>query len=229
MIKDVYYSYLNPESIISLANQSLEIITTNHPKAEIFEKAIKNLKDSILKAEQAVGKTAKESLTDSVFRADTHRDATFIGFRNHIDAGLRRHRNPLYQEACAQISAIIDKHGRDVYKLPYAEQSTAFHAMLTELTSADVKPSLANASATGWVNELEMDQKDFDTVFLQRNVEKAADTSITDKEAIKLLKPELKNFYTLINAFYINGQTEFETSINEINSTIDRIITSAKR
>ncbi len=229
MIKTVYYSYLNPESLITLAYESLKIIKTNHPKDMVFAKSTTRLADAIKEAELAVGKTSKENLTDEVYQADANRDTTFIGFKNHIAAGLRRHRNPVYQKACEKINNIIEKYGSNVYKLPYPEQSTAFNSLLNEFNTQEIKPYLEASNSVEWINELALDQQDFDTIFLKRNTEKAADNSITDKEALKVLKPELNNFYTLINAFYINGKTELETTINEINSTIDRIMNSAKR
>ncbi|MAQ74909.1 MAG: hypothetical protein CL613_01085 [Aquimarina sp.] len=230
MIKDVYFSYLNPESLINLSTQSITVISTNHPDQPLLSTSISKLDAAIKEAEKAVGKTAKEALTGQVFQADSNRDSTFIALRTHIEAGLRRHRNTEYKTACERLYAIIEKHGKDVYKLPYAEQSTVFTALLQELKSGIVHQDVSTINAGGFVDDLDQDQQEFDTVYTKRNEEKAANTSITDRQAIKLLKPELNKFYTLINALYISEQVpDIDKSINEINSIIDRIMASAKR
>ncbi|WP_271764801.1 DUF6261 family protein [Aquimarina algiphila] len=230
MIKEVYYSYLNPENLISLAELSAKIVKNNHPDESLFSKSITNLNTTIKQAELAVGKSSKEALTNKVYEADTNRDATFIGFRNHIDAGLRRHRNVEYLEACKRLNSIINTHGRDVHKLPYVEQSTVFNSLQEALNTKTAKNDLVTTNTTDWVGDLSLDQQEFEMIFAQRNANKAANITITDKESVQLLKPELKKFYILINAFYINEQVSgLENTINEINSTIDRILVSAKR
>ena len=78
MIKDVYFSYLNPESLINLSTQSITVISTNHPDQPLLSTSISKLDAAIKEAEKAVGKTAKEALTGQVFQADSNRDSTFI-------------------------------------------------------------------------------------------------------------------------------------------------------
>ncbi|WP_378188288.1 DUF6261 family protein [Aquimarina sp. W85] len=230
MIKDVFYSYLNPENLTRLSRQSIKIITDNHPNQDAFIMFIDKLDATTTAAEAAIGTTTKEQLTDTVYQLDTNRDQTFIGLRDHLSAGQRRHRNQEYASACMRLLSVIVKHGRDISRLPYNEESAVINALINEITSANYANDLDITHTKAWVNELQKDQEAFENTYVQRTAEKVANTTLTDRESVKLLKPELNKFYTLINAFYLSDQIpNLEKSIDQINDTIDRIVASAKR
>ncbi|TPN89304.1 DUF6261 family protein [Aquimarina algicola] len=230
MIKEVHFSYLNPENLISLAEQSIGVIQKNHEAETVFDKSIQKAEAAITLARQAVGTSTKENLTDQVFTADMNRDTSYNAIRLHVEAGTKRHRNIQYQEASTRLQQLLNKHGRGINKLPYAEQSTAVKALLQELDTQTAQTDILITGLRGFVTDLDQDQQDFDIVFAKRNTEKAESTAITDKEAIRVLKPEMVNFYTLVNAFYINEQVPgIDTTIEELNVIIDRIVNSAKR
>ncbi len=230
MIRKFPYSLLSLENLITLSIESIKIIKNNHKEEQLFSKSLIRLQNAIEKAQKGVGKTQKEALTLELAQADAKRDDNFRGIRDHIEAGLNRHRNLKYQKACEYLDKMILKHGKDLYKSSYPEENTRLNKLLKELKTPKTQKNLQTVHLIEWVAELQLDQDYFEEVFTRRNNQKAAKDTLTDNEAIKLLKPELQKFYILVDAFYIDDTViDIEKSINEINSTIDRIIKSAKR
>ncbi len=229
MIKKFPYSSLSPEAMITLATESITTITTNHPDEAAFSKSITRLSNAKDEAQKGIGKTTKEALTAAVTLADAKRDDNYRGIRDHIEAGLKRHSNPLYQQACKRLDSILIKHGKNLIKSSYPVESSRLNKLFKDLETKQAIADLQIAHLTDWLSELKTDQIAFEKVFIERNKQKATKDTLTDDQTRKILTDALQKFYIVIDAAFIDETVAgVDVSINQINITIDRIVASAK-
>lgn len=229
MIKKIPYSYFSLKSLASFADQVISIVEKSHAEELMLAGMVQAIRESREKAIQAINSTLKEDLTEQVIQLDAQRDDSFVSLRNHIDAGLLRHRHPEYQEACKRLSVIFLKNGRMLNKLGYQEQSAALSSLFMDLSDASAMEDLKNIHALEWLEELKKDQEEFLIVYTQRGEEKAGKDIPRDEDAFKELKTAMDNLFILLNAFQISKQVSgLDATIDTINESIDRTLASMR-
>ena len=232
MIRSVPYSRLELPELLTLSDQSYQVVTERHPEAAILASALNPLSDAMDETRLALGSTTKEELTEQVEIADARRDDSYKALVAYIKAGLLRHSQLSYQEASKRLLAIINQNGgRSLYRYGYSKQTAALESLFKDLNSAEALKDLATIQATKWLDDLKADHEAFKTVYAQREKVRANKSKNipTDDSARRKLQPALENLYTLVDAFFISAQIEgLKETIDILNKTIDRALASAR-
>ena len=225
MINKVYFSSLNLNKLIKLAERSNNILEINHSDNLLIISVVENVNAIVSKAQAALGSGLVKNLTTEVFQKDTFRDETFKGLRMLIDAGLKRHARPDFQKACARLAKIFDSHGKNLYRWSYEEQTKALKALFKDLEQERAEQDLKMIGGADWLEELKHDQEAFDEVFLRHKKQREDEEKSADREVWLELKPALENLYTVLNALATTDQVEdLEETIDQINTEIDSIM-----
>ena len=227
MIRKIPYSTLNLKSLSSLSHQLVTIVEKNHADELMLSGMLKSIKDAMAKATLAVNAGPEEDISEQIVALDAKRDDTFVSLRNHIDAGLLRHRSPEYQQACKRLSEVFANNGRLLYKLSHDEQSDAMQALFQDLSTPQAMQDLSAIYALDWLGELKKDQEDFEALYHQRSEGGHAEDMPRDDEAFKDLKIALENLIILMNAFEISRQVpNLDNTIEFMNECIDQMLSS---
>ncbi|MEM9328065.1 MAG: DUF6261 family protein [Bacteroidota bacterium] len=225
MINKVYFSSLNLNKLIKLAERSNNILEVNHSDNLLIISVVENVGAIVSKAQSALGTGMVKNLTTEVFQKDTYRDETFKGLRMLIDAGSKRHARPDFQKASFRLAKVFDSHGKNLYRWSYEEQTKALKALFKDLGKEQAAKDLQMIGGSEWLEELKHDQKAFDEVFLRHQRQQEDQERSQDREVWLELKPALENLYTVLNALATTDQVEdLEQTIEQINSEIDLIM-----
>lgn len=230
MIEPVPYSTFSLSQLLTLGDQSYKIVKEQHPKNPLLAGVLERLSSAVETAEAAIGSTGKEALAEQVQLSDARRDDNYVGLCKHIEAGLKRHSSPAYQDACKRLIAIFNQNGRNLHRYSYASQTATLQSLFNDLDNAEAKADLSTVKATEWLKELKADQEAFDKVYAQRSKEKAGKDIPTDEAARKELKPAMENLYSVLNAFFISEQIRgLDSTLDILNETIARALASARQ
>ena len=225
MINKVYFSSLNLNKLIKLAERSNEILEVNHSDNLLIISVVENVGAIVSKARTALGNGMVQNLTTEVFQKDTYRDETFKGLRMLIDAGSKRHARPDFQKASFRLAKVFDSHGKNLYRWSYEEQTKALRNLFQDLEKDQAVQDLQAIGATEWLQELKHDQEAFDEVFARHKKQKEDEEKTADREVWLELKPALENLYTVINALATTDQVEdLDQTIGQINDEIDLVM-----
>lgn len=160
MIKNVRYSKLDLAKSKTLSEQSLSIINKNHPDNPLLSPMVQAVRAVLGGAESALGSTEKEALTESVTQADANRDDNIMGLEGHVRSGIKRHKNPAYQEACKRLYALFEKYG-PLERESYLDETGLLDALIADLKTPQATADLATVNATEWFGELVADADHF--------------------------------------------------------------------
>ena len=192
-------------------------------------RAIFGLQDCLPTAQRAIfGLKFAFRLLPATFLATP--DEIYIGLTGHIEAGLRRRSKPAYQEACKRLMAIVNQNGRALYSYSYNKQTATLESFFDDLDNDQSRADLETINATEWLKELKAANEAFKKAYAERVKQETSKDVPTNEAALKLLKPSIDSLFTVITAYYINGQVEgIEKTIGLLNEANARSLSAARQ
>lgn len=122
-------------------------------------------KQNFAKEDAALKKVMKSEFTEGIHDADKKRDDTFRGLVDTNMAALH-HFNPSIVAAAKRLKILFDTYG-NVSKKPANEETSAIINLLQDLKGKYANDIIV-VKLDDWVNELEDNNNDFDTLFADR-------------------------------------------------------------
>lgn len=227
MLKKLRTSFLLPKEIVDTATKYLEA-TSSISKKEPFISRITNLIEIDLKnLKEALDSLHLDDFVSKVSKADAYRDETFVGFREIVHS-FRTRRNNTLLEAYDRVWNVIEKHGIDLFKLSYLEQSQKMEELFSDLDQSEYQESLRILNALEIYNELKLTQMDFDAVYDGELDEEAKKNYPTLSEARGQILPHIN---ILIDAIAILEETEPGTHVGlvqNLNKVTSDVMARAK-
>jgi hypothetical protein len=149
---------------------------------------------------------------------DLLRDKYFNGMKNYVNSFLA---SDVAAEVLAaeQISAVIDKHGRNAASLSNAKETTALKLMLNEL-ERDLMPQIETLQATKRVQLLKAAQADFEATVTLRYANKSEKEPTTTQ----FRKELIERFRKLLNALEVDFEATHNATIGGYIARIDELI-----
>jgi hypothetical protein len=178
-------------------------------------------------ADDTLEQIRKSDYTPEIVKQDGLRDSTFRGLNDTVRAGLR-HFDPAKRAAAEKLVTLFDHYG-DLAGKPYNEETSAIYNLLQAL-----RGPYADAAATlelsGWIDELERNNTDFEKNVLERNSEYAGKTDLKMLEIRRQTGRCYLNIVERIEALcLINGDEAFAPFIKTLNANIERYKISINR
>lgn len=128
--------------------------------------------------------------------------------------------NTTISDAADRIYIILKKHGLDLAKLPYDEETAALQALFRDLEAAEALTDLGTIHAMDIYTELKTHQIAFEEAVINRGEERTA-KGPTNEEAIRELKPKLKHLFKMLE---VAEEEELVADIDETNILVNAII-----
>ena len=143
----------------------------------IFDRLVKNQKN-----------TLKSGLTDLLFSSNKNRGSAYLCLR-YIIHGMSLSIMDDVSAKANKLLAILDKHGKDVYRLGYNAESAALLSLFHEFDQAENQQLLVDLGLLLYYESLKTAQTDFDSVSTQKSEEKTVMNN--DSEAATLIVDEM--------------------------------------
>ena len=208
-------SYLAPEED-DKPEELLVRSTTSTPltnAVDVFKVAVDNF-DAALKD------SASLSSTTLAAEADTVRDNAWRGANNYLKA-MMAHPTSDVAQAASEMRALFDKYG-DPTSLSQTEESGILHNLLQDLNAVDSSQRAA-VNFDVWLTNLESSEAAFLSAVSLRTEEEATRQVGIVKEARVAADKSYRSLVELVNALVVvNGEDEYATFIDHVNTLIDR-------
>ncbi|MDR1864713.1 MAG: DUF6261 family protein [Bacteroidales bacterium] len=120
-------------------------------------------------------KIAKSGYISVIVRLDGVRDRTFLGLGESVKSASR-HYDPLRRQAAETLEPLFAHYG-NLAARPFNEETSAIHNFIQELRGK-YAGAVAQLDLQGWTDELEHNNRDFETAVLERNRETAGQSDL---------------------------------------------------
>jgi hypothetical protein len=162
----------------------------------------------------------KSGYTAEIVRLDGIRDGTYRGLTEVIKSGLH-HYFAQMREAAEKLELIIDHYGNLSAK-PYNEETSGIYNLLQDLRAKATEVS--TLSLSGWLNELETNNRAFETAILARNAEEAG--HVADINMLEIRRQTDRCYLDIVERLealmLIQGTVAFADFVNKLNANITR-------
>ena len=152
----------------------------------------------------ALNKITKSALTDDILAADSLRDSTFRGMVDTNRAALN-HYSAETREAARRLQIVFDSYGNLSGK-SLNEETSAIYNLLQELKNRSEE--VDDVALSGWVEELEKNNNDFEALVKDRYDETAQRTDFVLKEVRAKVDDAYRALTTRINALALLEESE---------------------
>ncbi|MDR1829246.1 MAG: DUF6261 family protein [Candidatus Fibromonas sp.] len=170
------------------------------------------------RADEALKKINKSSLTAQIQEADKARDEIFLGMAETAKGALK-HFNPEVRAAANRLKMVFDTYGNVAVK-PLNEQTSAVYNLLQELQGKYAQDAEA-VGITQWAVELQARNNAFSGLMKERFDETASRCDIVLREARVELDQSYFAIREKINALAIvEGEADYENFIRTLNAVI---------
>jgi hypothetical protein len=179
------------------------------------------------KADELLEQIRKSNFTALIAEKDGLRDNAYRGISETVYTA-KKHYDPTKRTAAESLSALIDHYG-NVADKPYNEETATIYNFCQDIRSKYAN-EISILDLTGWIDELERVNNDFEKTILDRNKEYA------EKDEGNMLDIRKKTDRTYLDIVeriealsLVKGNEQYETFIKNLNANIDRYILSVKR
>jgi hypothetical protein len=171
-------------------------------------------------ADKALEILRKSGYTAEVVRLDGVRDGNYRGLTETVKSGLHHYLVQI-REAAEKLEVILEHYGNLSAK-PYNEETSGIYNLLQDLRAKANEVSILNLS--GWLNELETNNRAFETAILARNAEEAG--HVADISMLEIRRQTDRCYLDIVERLealmLIQGNAAFTDFVNKLNTNITR-------
>jgi hypothetical protein len=178
-------------------------------------------------ADEALEKIHKSNFTALITQADELRDNAFRGLNANVRSALY-HFEKEKKTAAERLITLFDHYGNIADK-PYNEETASIYNFLQDIRE-QYQDEIGILDLTGWLNELEKTNNEFEKTIISRNQEYANRTELNMFDIRKKTGRAYLDIIERIEALMlIQGDEKFEPFFKTLNANIERYKTSINR
>lgn len=160
------------------------------------------------------------ALTEKLLKADASRDVAFRGFYN----SLKLYESfPETEKTDAAVALLkeINKYGKDIDRMNYAQESGALNNLLQDLAEEKNAALIGLLHVEDWLEKLKTAQTEFDALFVSRESENAGKQSGDVREARSAVQDMLDRLGKMINACeLVYGAEAYAPVCEKVNEAV---------
>ncbi len=225
-ITKIPFSTLSLESLLELAKECSEALSTKHSEDPILSAPITDLNEPMLKAKLAIASNRKQELTEEINEADFRRDRAFVGFRKYIEAHQFKDWDKNAQKAAANLITIIERHGKNLYREGLTVQSALLASLFEDLKKDQAQEDLDAIDAKKWLKHLTDLQEAFSDMVQRRDELEAKKDVPTKADAKAELVKKLSVLFSGLDFLTNTQSTKYGETGKLVNGIAERIIRS---
>jgi hypothetical protein len=178
-------------------------------------------------ADEALEPIRKSNYSSTIRQLDKVRGEAFVGLNTTMRAALKHF--DMKKRTAAERLVILFDHYSDLSDRPYNEETASIYNFLQDIR-AQYPTEIAELELTGWLNELERTNTEFENAILSRNREYVSRTKLNMLEVRRQAGRAYLDIVERIEALsLINGDEKFATFVNTLNANIERYKTAINR
>ena len=171
----------------------------------------------------------QKELTNDIHSLDKRRTTYFNGFNAHLRA-LKLFPDKNVVEAATRLKNIIDKFGKNITRLPLAEETAVHINILKEFDEAKSKSDISITGVKKWIDEIRKINEELHTLFKERINKEATIETGKSKSSRDSMQKSFTELCNRINALaLIEGEASYRTLIDNINREIERAMQIRKQ
>jgi hypothetical protein len=171
-------------------------------------------------ADEALEKIKKSNFTAAIIQADECRDDAFRGLSYSARSALF-HFDESKKAAAERLVTILDHYGNIADK-PYNEETASIYNFLQDIRN-QYSDEIDILDLSGWLNELERTNNEFEQIILKRNQEYAGRTELNMFNVRKKTDRAYLDIIERIEALaLIQGEEKFRDFFKTLNANIER-------
>jgi hypothetical protein len=171
-------------------------------------------------ADETLEKIAKSAYTSLIVQLDGVRDSTFRGLGEAVKSASR-HYDPMRREAAERLEPLFAHYG-NLAARPFNEETSAIYNFIQELRGK-YAGAVAQLDLQGWTDELERNNRDFETAVLERNRETAGQS---DLKMLNLRRQTDRCYLDMAErieaAILLHGEGAYADFVRTLNANIER-------
>jgi hypothetical protein len=179
-------------------------------------------------ADELLEQIYKSSYTALIVEKDALRDNAYRGISETVRTA-ERHYDPVKRAAAEKLVVLIDHYG-NVADRPYNEETATIYNFIQDIRGK-YATEIDTLDLTGWIDELERTNNDFEKTVLDRNKEYAGKDS--ELNMLDIRKKTDRTYLDIVERIealsLVKGDEVFTEFIKTLNANIDRYIASIKR
>jgi hypothetical protein len=178
-------------------------------------------------ADDALEQIRKSKYTSSIVLLDELRDNTFQGLNETVRSALR-HFDQGKRAAAERLVTLFNHYG-NIADRPYNEETATVYNFLQDLRGK-YPDEIITLDLTGWLNELERTNTEFEKAVLDRNREYAGRTDLNMLDVRRQTGRAYLDIIERIEALMlIHGEEKFASFCKTLNANIERYKTAINR
>lgn len=230
MIKNADFSRYRAAEYIQFLTNALQVIESNDPGELQVLPQVTGLETATSALDGEYKRQTNSSITATLIELDERRDNALTGMLRVV-SGFALHFETAKRDAARRIGLVVNKYGSGVARLRYQQETGEIRSLVGDLRNdAAASAAMALLGLTGWLNELDAANQEFDAAYVLRSQETAGDSSqLLVLRAAALAKWQELAAHLTAHATLTPGPV-FSKTIAELNSLIDAYnIASASR
>lgn len=218
MLDRIPYSSYSLTGLTALAERLTQVLRTYHSDDVMIKGCIAKIEQSLEQAITTMGNDNESIVSGSLSEADDLRDVCYRSLRDHIQAGMGRDTNKMYQEACNRLWKVFKINNTLLASLPYDEETAALKKLFIDLKS--FTKEIGIIGATQWIHELIKANEDFESI-MEAHMAKD-DKSKTFQSVKASLTDMLKILVSTVNSLWaFNRPVGIQDTVLELNQIIE--------
>jgi hypothetical protein len=178
-------------------------------------------------ADDTLERIRKSDFTSLIIQQDDARDNAFRGLEGSVRVALR-HYDAKKRAAAERLVSLFEHYG-NVADRPYNEETATIYNFLQDIRDR-YEPEIAALELSGWLDELERTNRQFETTILERNREYAGRTDINMLDIRKKTGRIYLDTVERIEALsLVKGDGAYAPFIKTLNANIERYISTINR
>lgn len=170
--------------------------------------------------QEAFNVVQKSSFTDLLKQANTSRNFTFRGL-SYVVKGYCCHYDLSLRKAALKLQVVFDRHG-NIGRLSYPKKSASIGSLLKVLNES-FSDELNLLDLSGWLTELEANNRSFSDLMNSRYSESVGKTSLQMTKVRQKMDPAYRNMIKHINALIdLNEGEAYDEFAQLLNVCIKR-------
>lgn len=214
------FTHLINDRHFQIHTEFRDLVTTTGAENLKVEQQFSTYLTCFAEEDTAMNRITKSQYTPKLAAADKRRDTVYTGLVASNRA-LVNHFTEYTREAAGRIKIVFDAFG-NISKKPNDAKTAAIYNLLQELNGArinDVKATVLEH----WVTELEVANKEYESLVKLRDDEASTRTKLVMKEVRARLDEAFHAVIRRIDAFAeIEGGAVYDGFISRLNATIKR-------
>jgi hypothetical protein len=179
------------------------------------------------KADEALEQIRKSRYSSEIVKFDASRDHVWVGLSETVRSDLH-HFDENKRTAAERLMILFDHYGNLAIK-PYNEETATISNFLQDIRGK-YAAEIVTLDLTGWLNELERTNTEFETAVLERNSEYAGKTDLNMLDIRRQTDRAYLDIVERIEALcLVQGDDKFEPFIKTLNTNIERYKTAINR